>query len=813
MAGDAANQRGRTWLSPPAIPDPSEARVAATVHRLSLSFVVAIVAFGAAAVLPVRRPAVAAIPLTMLAVLLGAYLLAHRGRPRLAARVLVGGIWLGTTWAVAVGGSVNNPVLGSYLIVILTAGLLIGSGAAASTAALSALAVLALAWLEAHDRLPERIEQSPWSILATELTLFTAAAALLSDALGQLRSAVSRASRSEARTRALIDQASDAIVVLDSEGHVREASARASEMTGYDREELSRMRISEFLDGEELADEQRLLREIAPRAVRVRERQLRRKDGTCLLVESSVARLADGRIQCIVRDVSARKRAETMQERLRAALDEAGEGIALFDAEQRLLYANRAFRRVYGGEGALRPGAHADELAATPETRALWDRARPELAQGHSFSGRLEGRLADGSRVVRHATLAPVYEGACEPAGFVGSVRDITREVELEESVQLTRKLEAVGQLAAGLAHDFNNLLTVILGSAEAIRARKPSEDVEEILEAGQRAAALTTKLASFSRNQAVRLMRVDLDRVVQDAADMLQRLVRENVSVELDLAPHPLWVEADPNQLQQVLVNLATNARDAMPEGGTLEIATAEVEISRTTRPARLRLPDGPYVSLSVRDTGEGMSEELIERIFEPFFSTKEPGRGTGLGLASVREIVQQSRGAIHVQSQLGKGTRMQLFLPRAQAPESEPGRRRSAALPRRRPAAARILIVEDEALLRGLVARSLESRGHEVATARNAREALEAAQAGPPDLLVTDVILPGLDGGQLSVRLRESHPRLRVLFMSGYEPEELAGSVTADEHTLFLQKPFKIEQLVAYVDRLLANAAGREC
>ena len=485
---------------------------------------------------------------------------------------------------------------------------------------------------------------------------------------------------------------------------------------------------------------------------------------------------------------------ERMQGQLRRALDELGEGIALFDVDRRLQYANRAFQRL---DGAGLTGS---------EPGAFWERAQRELAQGRSFSGRFERRLPDGTTAVQHATLACVSEGAGEPDGFVVIVRDITREVELEESVQLTRKLDAVGQVARGLVHEFNNLLTVILGSAEAIRAREASEDVEEIIEAGERAASLTTKLASFTRSQAVRITHVDLDRVVRDASPMLQRLVRENVALELKLASQALWVAADPSQLQQVLVNLATNARDAMPEGGTLEVATAALDLSRATRPTRLRLPDGAYVVLSVRDSGDGMSEEVIDRVFEPFFTTKEPGRGTGLGLASVHEIVQQMKGAIDVQSELGKGTQLRIFLPRAVPPQSESGAR--PALERERPEAARsILVVEDEPLLRGLVARSLESRGHRVVTARHGAEALELARREPPDLVVTDVILPGVDGGQLVLLLRELQPGLRVLLVSGYEPERVVGATGEDDQTRFLQKPFTIAQLAAEVEALLAS------
>ena len=807
MREGASDRRG-SWFRPPAPADASDARLAATVRVLSLSFVLAIAGFSVVGALLLPLPIhIAPIPITMMAALLGAYALARLQRPRPAAGLVLAGIWLGTTWSIAVAGSVNSPALGAYLILILAAGFLIGKRAAVWTAAISAASVLVLAALEAQGRLPDPFPHTPWITIATELTLFVAAAALLWEALGRLGSAVSRAERSEARMRGLIDQASDAIIVLDSDGNVCEASARATEMSGYSRDELTRMRVDEFLAGEELDEAQTLLREIPPGTVLMRQRMLRRKDGSWFPVENSLARLTDGRIQCIVRDVSARKRAEAMQDRLRVALDEAGEAITLFDGDLRMLYANRASRRLYGGDNALPTGATVDQMLTLPEQREFWERARVELARGRNYSGRLEMQLPNGARAVHHVALAVVREGGdAARAGFVSIARDITREVELEESVQLARRLEAVGQLAGGLAHDFNNLLTVILGSAEAIRSRKGSEDVEEIIEAGQRAAALTTKLLSFSRNQVVRAAQLDLNRVVGDAAGTLRRLVRENVSVELNLAPEPLWLMADPNQLYQVLVNLATNARDAMPEGGTLELATGEFAMSRATRPARLRLPDGPYVVLSVRDTGEGMSEEVIEHMFEPFFTTKQPGSNTGLGLASVHEIVKQSKGGIEVQSEPGKGTRMRIFLPRVRAPEARLEAPAQVREQQPQQAAVRILVVEDEALLRGLVTRSLESRGHRVVSARNGKEALELGLAQPPDLLLTDVILPGLDGGRLTEQLRARHPTLRVLFMSGYEPEVIGGA-GSDRNTRFLAKPFTVSQLIESVDGLLGQ------
>ena len=297
MRDGAKETRAASWFRPADLADPIDAHIAATVQILSLSFIVAIAGFAVAAgFLPLPRSAFW-IPLSAMGVFLAAHVLARVGRAHVAAQVLVAGIWLSTTWAVAITGSANSPALGAYLIVIMAAGFLIGKRAAVWAAAVSAISILLLAHLEVRGLLPDAIRQTPWITAATMLTLMAATAALLWDALARLGSAVSRAERSEARMRELIDQASDAIIVLDSEGNVREASARAAEMSGYAREEITRMRVSEFLAGEELDEAQGLLRELEPGFVVMRERRLRRKDGSWLPVENSVARLTDGRVQ------------------------------------------------------------------------------------------------------------------------------------------------------------------------------------------------------------------------------------------------------------------------------------------------------------------------------------------------------------------------------------------------------------------------------------------------------------------------------------------------------------------------------------
>ncbi len=805
MIPDQARSGASAWLRPPQLSDPHLARVAATVHTLSVAFVLASIGWAIAAAFILPQPQyVVPTSLGMTVVCVAAYVLAHLERPKTAALLLISGLWLFTTLAAGLSGGVEAPGMSVYLVLIIAAGLLIDVRSAVVVAACSAGATFAFAFLHESELLEPVIETSLWSEVGVELTLIVAAAGLLWDALGRINLAMELTERSEAKARAVFDQASDGIVIMDRDGRLLEANARAAEISGYSQEEMAGLNLRDFMVEDDPEDAEGLFRQMEPGVKYARERVLKVRDGTRIIVENSASLLDDGRIQTIVRDVSERRREQEMNERLRTALDAAQEGVVLFDTTPGLVYANPAFERLNPAEGTVEPGLGPGAVAGGGESRDFIVRAQADLAAGKSYSDRFERFLPDGSRVVRHATITHVHDGAGELVGYVGVLRDVTREVELEESLQLTRKLETVGKLAGGLAHDFNNLLTVILGRAEALRATSPSEDVDEILEAGQRAAAITTKLLAFSRDQAVHSKRVDLNEVVRDAAGMLRRLVRESVRVELDLVDRPVWVEADPSQVQQVLVNLAANSRDAMPGGGTLDVATRLTDPVDGERPADPDLAEGPLVMLSVHDAGEGMDAEVLERLFEPFFTTKDPGHGTGLGLASVREIVRQSGGAIDIQSSLGEGTLVRVFWPLAEALQEVP-EPRPAPAPRVRTRTARILVVEDEATLRRLVHRALTSRGHQIVTAHDGPEALQLGLADPPDLVVTDVILPGLDGPALTERLREDHPSLPVLLTSGYAPEDMAGQVEEDERTMFLPKPFTLDQLLGAVDRLL--------
>jgi two-component system, cell cycle sensor histidine kinase and response regulator CckA len=395
-------------------------------------------------------------------------------------------------------------------------------------------------------------------------------------------------------------------------------------------------------------------------------------------------------------------------------------------------------------------------------------------------------------------------------AEVIGSWTDVTSRIELEEQLRQAQKMEAVGRLAGGIAHDFNNLLTVICGSSELVLMDTADDDpvhalVGEIQRAGQRAVGLTRQLLAFSRKQVLDLKVVDLNGIVTTIETMLRRVIGEDVALVTRVAPAPVMVQVDPGQMEQVLVNLAVNARDAMPRGGRLTIETGTFMMTPEYCQARPGSRPGVHASLTVRDTGTGMTPEVRARLFEPFFTTKGPGKGTGLGLAMVFGIIKQSDGYVDVRTEIGQGSAFTLYLPAVTAPATPtPAPERAMAAPR---GDETILLVEDETAVRKLTRRALESFGYRVLEASNGPAALEIAAAHPTGmaLLVTDVVMPQMSGPEVADALAKTHPDLRVLFVSGYIDDAIVRHGVVEGAHSFLQKPYLPATLATKVREIL--------
>ena len=394
---------------------------------------------------------------------------------------------------------------------------------------------------------------------------------------------------------------------------------------------------------------------------------------------------------------------------------------------------------------------------------------------------------------------------------------DITERKALEAQLFQAQKMEAVGRLAGGVAHDFNNLLMAIMGYGELIRSSLIEDDPlykysEDILKASERAASLTQQLLAFSRRQVTQPQVLNLNRVAVDLEKMLGRLIGEHIHLEIAADPALGPVKADPGQMNQIIMNLAINARDAMPAGGRLILATANIDFTASHQCYSAAAPPGPYVKLAVSDTGSGMDAATLNHLFEPFFTTKEMGKGTGLGLPMVYGIVQQNHGCVEVESQPGQGTTFNIFLPRLEAAVEAPGDRISLAA--KLEGSETILVVEDEEALRTLLCRFFRLYGYNVLEARHGGEALLLCERhpGPIHLMVTDVVMPQMSGKELADRLAPLHPEMMVVFMSGYTDSDLSGYGAPDSSQRFISKPFRPMDLVKMVrDCLDASRGGQ--
>ncbi len=493
------------------------------------------------------------------------------------------------------------------------------------------------------------------------------------------------------------------------------------------------------------------------------------------------------------------------------AVQSSGEMIAIADLEGRFSFVNRAFVQAYGHTEEELLGQELDLVGSDGNATELVASIALEARRG-AWHGEVLTRRKDGSEFPVSLRTSPIRDDAGNVIGVVGIAHDITERRALEARLRQAQKMEAVGRLAGGVAHDFNNLLGVIQGYGQLLagqldRAHPGRHKLDQMLKASERAANLTRQLLAFSRRQVLEPRVLRLNAVLADSETLLRRLVGEDVEIEVREARDLGRVRADAGQIDQVLMNLAANARDAMPQGGRLVIETANVEWGERESPRAFPAPPGRYVRLSVRDSGVGIDAETLLHIFEPFFTTKERGKGTGLGLATVYGIVKQSGGYIGVESEPGKGTTFDVYLPRVDE-EAEPAK---PALPPAAPSGGNtILVVEDEDALREVAREVLESSGYRVLTAASGMEALTVAAAHPEPvrLLLTDVVMPGMSGQELAERLRPERPEMSVLFMSGYADDVVAQRGILARGTRLLAKPFSVASLAQSVHEALEEA-----
>jgi two-component system cell cycle sensor histidine kinase/response regulator CckA len=629
---------------------------------------------------------------------------------------------------------------------------------------------------------------------------------------------------------AAADIANVLLTVIDRDGRIVRFNPACEDVTGYTAAEVTGRRYDSLLPPEDtLIVRQRFERVFAGDFPNSGESVWLTKDGERRVISWWNTALADddGHVELVVSsgiDITERKRAEDelrrQEERYRTLVEQVPLVIYVdrLDDVSSNVYTSPQVGAILGYDAAEwqdNPSMFVELLHPDDRERVLAEHARVRdsgepLETEYRLVAR-DGRVVwfrDGGIVLRGETGEPRY--------LQGYLLDITAEKEsaeerarLEEQLRQSQRMEAVGRLAGGIAHDFNNLLTAIQGYSDLALARLPEHDdlrheLEEIRRAADRAAQLTRQLLAFGRRQMLQPKVLDLNTIVSEMESMLRRLIGEDVELVTVLDPTLGTVRADPSQLQQVLMNLVVNARDAMPRGGRLTVETWNTEIKHGTMRERVALQHGPYALLSVTDTGDGMDAEIRERIFEPFFTTKEAGDGSGLGLATVYGIVKQSGGYIWVDSAPGEGTSFRIYLPLDGRPAEEPPERAEPdpAPPR---GAETVLLAEDEDSVRTMVRRVLEEQGYTVLAAASGKEALDLASShnGVIDLVLTDVVMPGMDGGELVQAVRRLRPDVGSICMSGYAEGSVRPEMLGE--TTFLQKPFSPSALTRIVRQVL--------
>jgi two-component system, cell cycle sensor histidine kinase and response regulator CckA len=543
-----------------------------------------------------------------------------------------------------------------------------------------------------------------------------------------------------------------------------------------------------------------------------------RKDNTLVWLELRRVPIYDEEgnlvaVEGIARDISERKQAEEALQRsekhFRALIEDGSDIISEFDTQGIIQYLSPSIERTLGYRQKEMIGRNVFDFIHPDDVARVRDSFFRGVANpGNVYSLDLRFRHIDGSWRV----LDAVGKFVVNPQGVTGVIvnsRDITERRKADEQVTVlqdqlrqSQKMEAIGQLAGGIAHDFNNALTVILGNAQMALMDVSKDNplykvIEEIKKAGERASNLTRQLLAFSRKQILQPEVLNLNEIVMGVEKMLRRIIGEDIQLATDLAPDLSRVEADPGQIEQVIVNLAVNSRDAMPEGGKLTIETRDVELDEKYGRAHADVTPGFYVMLAVSDTGIGMTKEVQSRIFEPFFTTKENGKGTGLGLSTVYGIIKQSKGNIWVYSEPGKGTTFKIYLPWVE--KTAPMRKNSMREVQIPHGSETVLAVEDEEMVRNIVLKSLTKYGYKVLAAPDGEEALRICKRheGPIHLILTDVVMPGISGKEIARQAKELRPDLKVLFMSGYTDNAIVNNGILEEGIAFIQKPFTHEGL----------------
>jgi len=620
---------------------------------------------------------------------------------------------------------------------------------------------------------------------------------------------------SEERFRSIFEKAAVGMATFGPDGRMLQVNPALCRFLGYEEEELLKRTIFDVTHPDDLPEARRLFGEVCAGRRRVVEMEKRfvRKDGQTTWGDATEAWIFDAGMQpsysvCLVQDITERRRAEQARQRLATAVEQAGESIVITDTDGVIKYVNPAFERITGYARAevlgqtprmLKSGQHEP-----PYYREIWQRIRAGLV----WSGRFVNRKKDGTTYQEEATISPVRDISGRIVNYVSAARDVTQEVELQQQLYQSQKMEAIGTLAGGVAHDFNNILTGIMGHAELLKIEGGLNEravaaAETIEKASHRAAELTRKLLGFARRGKHQNVPVDVHGTIQEVIGLLGPTLDKNIEIQCHFSDDRVFVLGDPGQVQQVLLNLAVNARDAMPHGGVLSFSTSVVELDEEDTRKYNNVSPGRYLMIAVADTGTGIPDDVRGRIFEPFFTTKERGKGTGMGLAMVYGIVRNHGGVIKVDTELGKGTIFSVYLTVAEGVETAETATRPEGLIS---GSGRVLVVDDEEIVREVAAGYLKHLGYTVETAVDGQAAVEyyAQHWREIDLVIIDMVMPKLGGRDCFRELLKINKDVRAVLSTGYGFNVAAQEILDEGVAGFIQKPYELIQ----ISEVVANA-----
>ncbi len=610
---------------------------------------------------------------------------------------------------------------------------------------------------------------------------------------------------SEEKYRLLADNTLDVIWIMSLEARFLYLNPAVEKLLGYSPEKMIGKGLWEFCDEENFRFMRDRIEDAVIRLPDLRESLFEavmlRKDGREVIVEITGRVVAgeDGEpvsLQGVTRDITERKRSEAEKDLLRLAIEHSVEAIMITDTEGTIVYVNPAFEKTSGFSRDEAVGSSTSILESGYHPGDFFEKMWETIRGGNTWQGRFVNRKKDGSYYTEESSIAPVFDENGCIIYFVAAKRDVTYETELEQQLLQSQKMEAVGQLAGGIAHDFNNILHAMMGYCEMLGASidEESEQYEFVMElqkGTERAADLTRKLLTFSRRQVIELRNVDLNEIIRDMLKLIGRTIGEQIELRASLREGHLFIHADTGQIEQVLMNLCVNARDAMPEGGRIMIETSRVQAGSDQDQPLSTLGKGDYALMTIIDTGCGIDKMIRSRIFEPFFTTKEVGKGTGLGLATAYAIVTQHNGRISVESEEGRGAAFRVYLPLMEESRSEVSESRS-----REPAGGKetVLLAEDDDEVRKLASVILQNAGYSVLPAADGEIAigLITEHADRIDIAVIDAVMPKKSGKDVLEYYQRMKPGGRVLLVSGYNEGLTDIGVFSETRASFISKPF---------------------